>query len=358
KIKNGLKEHECTLFCACSLDRSKNGESKDDVFFLGESVYDWTKKQFETGSAIVFVGAMGIAVRAIAPCIKDKTKDIPVVVTDENGSFTIPVLSGHLGGANELAKKISESISSTLVLTTATDINGKFAVDIFAKDNNLFIKDKSGIAKVSSRVLSCEKITIGIEKGHLEKGSEIPGYIDVYEDDFEEESLNNNGEETSGINICRETLKKYDVTISSKEGRENLLNLYPRKYVVGIGCKKGKEKEEIEAFVKGILEDNGIDINLVKCIASVDAKKDEDGIKKLSESLRIPFETFAASKLMELEGDFSSSDFVMETVGTDNVCERSALMAAGEGGKIIIGKQSKNGMTCALAVSDWSVKFR
>ena len=101
----------------------------------GESLKEWCLRCFEEGEALVFVGACGIAVRTIAPFLQDKTKDPAVLVMDEAGRYVISLVSGHLGGANRLALKIAESLGAEPVITTATDVNGKFAVDVFAKDN-------------------------------------------------------------------------------------------------------------------------------------------------------------------------------------------------------------------------------
>ena len=116
------------------------------------------KDIFKKYNALIFVGACGIAVRAVAPYIKDKSKDPAVVVVDEEGNFAIPVLSGHIGGANDLAKKIAALTNGTAVITTATDINDKFSVDTFAVKNNLHIRDTKLIKEISSRVLEGQKI--------------------------------------------------------------------------------------------------------------------------------------------------------------------------------------------------------
>ena len=108
----------------------------------------WTKESFEKSIPLIFISAAGIAVRTIAPFIKDKVTDSPVLVMDENGKFIIPVLSGHLGNANKIAELISKSTGAQCVITTATDINQKFSIDTFAKENNLKILNRDGIKKV------------------------------------------------------------------------------------------------------------------------------------------------------------------------------------------------------------------
>ena len=138
-----FKDDNLALYSKCSFAEDEGG-----IISVEESLNDWTEKNFRENDALIFVGATGIAVRAIAPFIKDKLTDIPVIVIDENASFVIPILSGHVGGANELSKKIADGLNAEAVITTATDINGKFAVDVFAKKNSLFIVNKDGIKEV------------------------------------------------------------------------------------------------------------------------------------------------------------------------------------------------------------------
>ena len=314
KLKELLKEsgYECTLYSASSFVDQKEIEKTN------KSLEEWSRDRFSEKNAIVFIGAMGIAVRAIAPCIKDKLSDVPVVVIDEKGRFVIPVLSGHVGGANELANLIASLLNAEAVITTATDINSKFAVDIFAKKNNLFITNKDGIAKVSSKVLEGINIRIAVDKDieNFCKGSfdSSVEFVEYKEDDY------------------------FDVLITSDSNKKNAdLILRQKEYVLGIGCKRGKNFEEIDEFVKDVLSENGIEINEVCAVSSIDVKKDEEGIKRFCEEYNIPFLTYTADELKEVKGDFETSDFVLENVGVDNVCERAAI----KGGEEILGQIDK-----------------
>ena len=148
--------------------RKLRDDDYEATAYYKKPLYEWTEKQFTRKNAIIFVGAAGIAVRAIAPWVKDKLSDPPVLVVDELGQYVIPILSGHIGGANELAKEVSQMINATPVITTATDINMKFAIDVFAKKNNFVIANREGIAAVSSKQLSGEMITLYANKKHLD----------------------------------------------------------------------------------------------------------------------------------------------------------------------------------------------
>lgn len=127
------------------------------------SLQEWTQKHWGNAEAVIFIGAVGIAVRAIAPFVKDKLTDPAVLVLDEKGTFCISLLSGHVGGANELTRQISENIGSMPVITTATDVNECFAIDEFAKQQNVTFQNRKQIKEVSSALLAGEKIvSVGI----------------------------------------------------------------------------------------------------------------------------------------------------------------------------------------------------
>ena len=271
---------------------------------------------FADNEALVFVGAAGIAVRAIAPFVRDKLKDPPVIVIDENGSFVIPILSGHVGGANSLAIRIAEAIHAQPVITTATDVSGAFSVDVFAGENELRIVNRDGIAKVSSSALEGKPVTICI-KGYPPE-------------------------------------EPVDVLIADEEDSKGLKDpakivLCPKRYAIGMGCRRGKSFEELRAFAEEILRDNGIDINDAGCIATIDVKKDEEGLKRLSQAWHMPLITFEAGLLAKVEGSFSHSETVLEKVGVDNVCERAAVLAAGKGSRLKVKKTARDGMTIAVA---------
>ena len=142
----------------------KKVQEKTIVYLREKEALDvWVDLAFMQGMPLVFIGAAGIAVRAIAPFIEKKTVDSPVLVIDENAQYVVPVLSGHLGGANELARQLAEGLHGQAVVTTATDCAGRFAVDLFAKKNCLRVFDTHGIAAVSTRILQGNTVSIAVE---------------------------------------------------------------------------------------------------------------------------------------------------------------------------------------------------
>ena len=267
--------------------------------------------------AFVFVGAAGIAVRAVAPFVRDKLKDPAVLVIDECGRFVIPVLSGHVGGANELARRLAQELSAIPVITTATDIQDVFSVDTFAREHHLSIVEKDEIKHLSGALLEGKPIgALTPESGFLIAGAPV--------------------------------------------GQPFLhtLHLVPQDLVIGVGCRRGTPGEELHQFVEGVFDAHGWSLYRIRAVASIDVKRDEEGLIGLAEQLRVSYLTYSAEKLSAQQGVFSSSVFVQQTVGVDNVCERSALCAAvcegwlPEGSRFedfcLLPKCAKDGMTLAV----------
>ena len=302
-----------------------------------ESLAEWTKEQFQMQDAIIFVGAAGIAVRAIAPFIKTKAKDPAILVIDEQGNYCIPILSGHLGGANELAKEVSEKTGALAVITTATDINDKWAVDVFAKKNNLVISDMKRAKEISAKILRGKRIIIYIEDSCCEIRGKIPDELCLWTEELAE---------------------KPDIVIGVQKKKlwEDVLYLIPRSVVLGIGCRKGTRETSIEKQVSDALRNAEVFFESMCVAASIDLKKEEEGILAFCRKYHIEFVTFDADTLQNTQGDFCTSAFVEQTTGVDNVCERSAVCAS-EGGNLLIHKQAKDGVTVAAAVKRWSVSF-
>lgn len=277
---------------------------------------------FQRSDAFIFICACGIAVRAVAPYLGTKADDPAVIVMDDHGKFAIPVLSGHIGGANCLAEMIAGYVGGIPVITTATDVGGKFSPDSFAVANDLIITDLKAAKEIAAAVIDDEKIGFSSDYPH----SSLP-------------------DELTAFGICRTGIyvghdmnaKPFDVT----------LRLVPKNIVLGIGCKKGTPEEVIEKAVSETLERYRFNIGMISEICTIDIKKNEEGLCSFCRKYSIPMRTFNAEELMKVKGDFEGSDFVLETTGADNVCERSAVL--GSGGKLIIHKTAGEGVTVAAA---------
>lgn len=295
-----------------------------------DSLDDWTKESFEIADAIIFVGALGICARHIAPYIKRKDKDPAVIDIDEIGRFTIAVLSGHIGGGNELTNKVAEYLGSTPVITTATDLHGLFAVDVFAVKNNLSIQRLYLIKEASSRILHGGFVGFLSRNGY--DGNLPKGMVDADKGEF---------------GICIST------DVNDKPFDSTML-LVPKDISVGIGCRKDTDPKKLSDFVDEILEREGISKLRVGSISSIDIKSEEKAILDLAKSFDIKPMFYSAEQLMSLEGEFSKSEFVRSVTSVDCVCERSAAYT---GGRIVLKKTAKDGMTIALAQKEIRPRF-
>lgn len=304
---------------------------------------EWTAEHFRKGNVLVYIGACGIAVRAIAPHIGSKDTDPAVIVIDEKGENVIPILAGHLGGANEWARKIAECTKGKAVLTTATDVNGVFAVDLFAKDNGLLIGDLKKAGRFTASLLEEGKAGVVIPRKYadlIRLEGEIPGELKAY--DLPDEEL-------AGLQGTNVALITPDAELSTSPDAP--LRLIPRCVILGMGCRKGKSYEELRDFAEETLRELGLGREAVCAIASIDVKKEEPGLVSLAADLGVPLQTFSAEELekSELENwTFAESDRVREHVGTGNVCERAAAAAGAE--KILRGKTAKDGMTICVGM--------
>lgn len=293
------------------------------------SAKDVLKTAFEERKAVIFICVVGIAVRMIAPFVASKYTDSPVVVMDDMGKYSISLLSGHLGGANELAGLVSKMTGALLVVTTSTDLHGKYAVDIFAGKNNLYYEEKDVAKKISATVLNQGKVGFCYDPEWCEIKGSIPPELES--EHFEKL-------ETGAV-----------ITPFVKEAVFcNNLTLIPKQITLGIGCRKNVPSEEIEAAVRKLLREHKIHIQAVKQVCSIDLKKDEEGIKAFCAQYNIPFVTFSAKELEEVEGSSAHSEFVENITGVDNVCERSAIL--GSKGKLIVAKQIIGKVTLAAAI--------
>lgn len=320
------------------------------------SLQTWTENAFSKAQVLIFVGAAGIAVRAIAPFVQDKFKDPAVLVVDEKGTYVIPVLSGHVGGANAYALQLAEKLQAQAVITTATDINQKFAVDVFAKKNQLFIKDRVWAKEISAAILGGEKIGFFCE-------GQVTGTIP--EEVVTEQVIGTMPEEVVAEQVIGtmpeevvaeqgKVTEKYRINV----GIHNTCQLIPKAVTVGIGCRKGKSAEEIEIFVLEQLGKQQIAMESISCVASVDKKKNEAGILAFCEKYGLEFQTFSPEELERVPGEYTQSEFVEKTIGVGNVCERAAICAWKQNrAHILQPKTAQNGKTLAIAEKEWSVRF-
>ena len=291
---------------------------------------DLTASIFEKTDALIFLTACGIAVRMIAPLLKSKLTDPAVIAADQSGAFIIPLLSGHIGGANLLAKKIAEITGGTAVITTATDSGGLFSPDCFALQNNLLITDMDAAKEIAAAAVNGEQI--GFQSDLPFQALPSP--------------LTESGSLRCGIYVGTDTsISPFPLT----------LHLVPRNLVLGIGCKSGANQDDIQRAVKQALQTQHLDFRRICAVSSIDLKADEPGLRVFCSSHDLPFSTYSADELMQVSGTFTASDFVRQVTGADNVCERSAVRCSG--GRLIMRKYAFAGVTVACAEKQTVLRF-
>lgn len=278
--------------------------------------------------ALVFVGAVGIAVRAVAPHVASKKSDPAVLCLDEAGQFVIPILSGHIGGANRLARTLAQALDATPVITTATDINGRFSVDTWATERGMAITSMALAKRVSAEILT----------------RDIPFYSDARRPERLAPGLYWSDSGELGVCVSIRSLKPFDHT----------LLLVPRVLRLGIGCRRGTPVAAIDAAIQKVLSDYNLRPEAVREAASIDVKADEAGLIACCQSHGWPLGFYTADQLNVVQGDFTPSAFVKRTVGVDNVCERAA---AATGGTIIVTKTALDGVTVSVAELKWGIEF-
>ncbi|MBR1444409.1 MAG: cobalamin biosynthesis protein, partial [Firmicutes bacterium] len=287
---------------------------------------EWTGKAFEECDGIIFIGAVGIAVRMIAPYIRGKDIDPAVVVCDEKGKYVIPILSGHIGGANRLAERIAEMIGAECIITTATDINDVFAVDSWAYERGYVIEDIGKIKYISSALIKGEKVGL---KSFFEVQGNLPENV-VYGENFE-----------NGIVISP----------FAEDIFKNTVSVVPKCVVLGVGSRKNADKDSL---IK-LFEKTGISKNAVNCVSTIDIKENEAAVLELCKYLGVGISVYSAEELENVKGDFSSSEFVKKVTGIDNVCERACVRESG--GEMIMRKTVGDGVTMAASVKKEVIGF-
>lgn len=303
-----------------------------DPSLVGTQLSRFAQQAMVDCDLIVFVGAAGIAVRAVAPYLMGKAFDPAVLVIDEAGRFVIPILSGHLGGANALAERLAGGLGAQAVITTATDGRAAFAVDTWAAAHDCAVVDPEHIKHVSGALLRGEPV--GLRSAFPVEGR-LPAQVTL------------DGAPDSGFVIS------FD---QSAAPFSHTLHLVPRIVFLGIGCRKGTDEKTIEAAVQAAMDGAGVPWDAVRGVASIDIKQNEPGLLHFCETHGLPLTVYSAETLQNVPGDFTPSDFVNRTVGVDNVCERAAVCAA-SGGALLCRKTVRDGVTVALAAQEFRVRF-
>lgn len=282
--------------------------------------------QFHRFRAHVFIFAAGIAVRLIAPLLRSKTSDPAVVVVDEKGIHAISLVSGHLGGGNELTRQLAAAIHAIPVITTATDINHLPSIDLIAADNDLVIENPGAIKHVNMKVL--KGVPVAVYDPEQRVMAALP----------DELFHGTPSEEGADLACTWRTVKV---------SRETLV-LRPRVLAMGVGCNRGTPVADILSLVDKIFSERGISPLSVAGIGTTSVKADEQGILLLGERLELPIRFYNKDQLNSVESIETPSKMVEKHLGVKSVCEASAILSA-ENGELVVPKQKTKDVTLAIA---------
>lgn len=354
KIKRSLNDGDIYFI---NNKRDENSLDDNEVIskYLEEDVEIYTVKKrlkffvediFDKYEYILFIMATGIVVRTIAPLVTSKFSDPAILVTDEKGSNIISLLSGHMGGANEMTLHISDLINSNPVITTATDINKKSSLDMIAKKlNGHIVNFRDNVLDVNAMLVNGDAVGLYIDG---EYNIDTRGFT-VLDNSKSLESSISSDEELKKINL--NTI----VVISNKENLQidkyyedkyRIIKVTPRDIVIGIGCRRDTESHLLQDFLEDFLIKNNIDINSIKEIGSIEVKKDEKAIIDLSENLNVPFRVLSVEEISQVDYLFEKSEWVKKSVGVYSVAEPAAHLLSD--GNVIIEKNKYKGITFSV----------
>jgi cobalt-precorrin 5A hydrolase len=285
----------------------------------------------------VFIMATGIVVRVIASLLEGKERDPAVVVMDDGGKFAISLISGHLGGANELTGKCAFLIGAREVITTATDVNRLPSFDMLAKEEGWVIEDISRVKSLNSLLLDNEAIAVVDTTGRVRPFFHGAGKLSFY-DTF--------------LDAFKSNAKGYlfvtNRRLPPQSQADNLLLLRPRNLVLGIGCNSGTTAEEIEEVVSANLKRMFLSIKSVGCIASATAKRDEKGLLEFAAKLGVEVKFYDSDELNRVAAPSPASDHAMKAIGAAGVAEPAALLASAAGA-LLLKKVKGGNVTLAVA---------
>lgn len=317
--------------------RYGNQADPSERLFEPTELKDLLSSLWNRVDGFVFIMATGIVVRLVAPLLKSKAVDPAVTVIDDQGNFAISLLSGHLGGANELACRCAAITGAQAVITTATDAAGLPSFDMLAKELGWVISDLSRVKILNSLLLDGSKIAVGDESGRICTYFQGRGNLSFHE------SVD------KAINCVAEGFVLVtNRSLPPEALPEKTLVLRPRNIVLGIGCNRGTPAEEIEAFVTQQLHRLHVSAESLHSIATAEAKRDEPGLITYAKKLGLPLQFYSSAELNQMPVPTPPSQYVLDAIGATGVAEPAALLSAGRG-PLLLQKVKSVNVTLAVA---------
>ena len=313
---------------------SKFSNGKEIVWYT-EPTSEKIVELFKNSNALICLFSLGAVVRLIAPHLKDKKNDPAVIVIDDKINFVISVLSGHLGGANELTQNIAEKLNSKAVITTAADVNKTIAVDLVGKEWKWKIDDDSTVTKVSAHMVNEEPIGVYQDVGNTNWYKELPKNVKIY----------------SSLDELKNSHSKGNLIISDKimngEFLKDSVIYRPPSLVIGVGLHWDTSKQTIKDGIDNCLKKNNLSPKSIEKLVSIKKPKDVEGLIELGKEMEIPVEYVDREELAKVPAP-NPSETVKAFEGTSSVSEAAAIKVSG--GELIVEKQKfPPNLTIAIA---------
>jgi cobalt-precorrin 5A hydrolase len=321
---------EWSIFAPSKLSNEKTG-----ITWYSEPTSEKIVELFKSNNALICIFSLGAVIRLIAPYLKDKKTDPAVIVIDDKTNFVISVLSGHIGGANELTEEIADKLGALSVITTAADVNKTIAVDLVGREFNWKIEDDSTVTKISAHMVNEEPIGIFQEAGNKNWYKKLPKNVLIYE--------NMEDLKKSNSKAC---LIISDKVIDKEISKESVI-YRPPSLVIGIGLHWDTTKETIREGIKDCLDKFQLSSKSIAKLVSIKKPEDVQGLIDLGKEIGIPVEYVNREDLAEISAP-NPSETVKAFEGTASVSEAAAIKVSG--GELIVEKQKfPPNLTIAIA---------
>ncbi|MBG9796295.1 cobalamin biosynthesis protein [Brevibacillus laterosporus] len=319
-------------------------EQERDIRMFTGSVRLLFADFFKKYNGLIFFISLGAVVRMMAPVLQDKKVDPGVVVVDDRGENVISVLSGHLGGANELTRELARLLDANPVITTASDVQKTIPVDLFGRGFGWELDSFDKVTPVSASVVNEEKVAIIQEAG--ESGwwpypdKPLPGHFQVYHSMAE--AWNDTFKAALVITPRLLTVEEQARFL------ENGVVYRPKTIVLGVGCNRGTSAEEIEQVILQILEQQGLSVKSVRNIATITLKQDEAGLLAVCQKYGWKLIAYTPEQLNEMPMT-ERSETVYKFTGAYGVSEPAALRCA-KAETPFLAKQKNGNVTLSIAL--------
>jgi cobalt-precorrin 5A hydrolase len=308
--------------------------TEEPASYFDKPIKELTAEIWPQYEALVYVVSLGAVVRTIAPYLKDKHVDPAVIVVDDKAQYAISVLSGHVGGANDLTEKIALILGAKAVITTASDVGKTIPVDILGRELGWTTERNENITKVSAAVVNEEPIAFVQETGEKtwwKRETPLPKNIQI--------TTLDDAKNSKAVLLVTDRLIEDPIL-------ERAVVYRPKSLVLGIGCDRGITCEQLEEFVQGTLREHRLSFKSVRNVATVDVKRDEVGLQEFCRKHKFDLVCYTSDQLKEIKAPNPSAT-VEKYVGTPGVSEPAAMLSSG--GDLIVPKQKTSMMTLAVA---------